>query len=178
MQQHYKDRVQVEWIGYPLVHQPDEPRYFGAHQASEWDRAGLEEPDLTFTHWSSQEPMPRSSLPALATAMVAKRLGLDFWARVHLGLFRAFFTEQRDISQVGVLQEIARKAGMDPIQLAADLAHPPIWDEVLAGYRAARHKQILSVPTLKFGDGQGFARVDGEIDARKYRKLIDWYLST
>jgi predicted DsbA family dithiol-disulfide isomerase len=176
LKQEYGDQIKLDWIGYPLVHQPEAPRYFTDHHREEWAKANQEEPDLVLSNWLDTVPLPYSSLPALVVAHSAVRQGESVFKVIHDRIFYAYYTERRDISQNAVLIDLVQTAGLDRTAFEVDMASPDCWNHVLTGYQVARKESMAGIPTVKVGDESGSLKVVGEIDDRKYRKLIDWFL--
>jgi len=67
---------------------------------------------LTFTPWPHAS-MPGFSLPALEAAKCVAKQGDEMFERVHLALFRAYFTESRNIGDVDEVARIVEQAAPD-----------------------------------------------------------------
>jgi predicted DsbA family dithiol-disulfide isomerase len=67
------------------------------------------------------------------------------------GLFRAFFTEGRDIGDRGVLSDVAREAGLDRAQAAAFLESTEGAAEVRSEETKARDLGVEAVPFFMIG---------------------------
>ena len=67
---------------------------------------------LTFTPWPHAS-MPGFSLPALEAAKCVAKQGDEMFERVHLALFRAYFTESRNIGDVDEVARIVQQAAPD-----------------------------------------------------------------
>jgi predicted DsbA family dithiol-disulfide isomerase len=67
------------------------------------------------------------------------------------GLFRAFFTEGRDIGDRAVLAEVAAGAGLDRAEAERFLASEEGTQEVRADERRARERGVDAVPTFIIG---------------------------
>lgn len=74
---------------------------------------------IRFTPWP-HEDFAGWSLPALEAAKCVAKQGEELFANVHLGFYRAFFTESRNISDPGVVSQIVAAAGADMERFAAD----------------------------------------------------------
>ena len=74
-------------------------RFKGTYREDGWRRcAQMSAGDgIRFTPWP-HEGFAAWSLPALEAAKCAAKQGDELFARVHLDLYRAFFTESRNIS--------------------------------------------------------------------------------
>lgn len=89
----------VSELGYP----PEQWRQMMANLEAMATADGLELAPRSFT---------TNSHRALLLAEAAKDLGEEIFAKLHKRLFTAYFAEQKNIGDVKVLREIARKAGM------------------------------------------------------------------
>ena len=67
---------------------------------------------------------------------------------VHQRLFRAYFTDNRDLADHAVLAALAAEAGLDPARAAEVLATDAYGDEVRADERQASELDIHAVPTF------------------------------
>ena len=67
---------------------------------------------------------------------------------VHQRLFRAYFTDNRDLADHAVLAALAAEAGLDPDRAAEVLATDAYGDEVRADERQASELDIHAVPTF------------------------------
>jgi protein-disulfide isomerase-like protein with CxxC motif len=78
-----------------------------------WLRVAEDEPRAPFVPWASDAGPPSHSVPAHAVAKAARALGADAGARMRDRLFRAYFTESRDISDRATLAALWREVGLD-----------------------------------------------------------------
>jgi len=67
---------------------------------------------------------------------------------LHQRLFRAYFTDNRDLADHAVLAALAAEAGLDPARAAEVLATDAYGDEVRADERQASELDIHAVPTF------------------------------
>jgi len=74
------------------------------------------------------------------------------FARYHEGVFRAAFEERREISQAGVLGEIAEAVGMDRGRFEADLMSGRMAERIAANKEEADRFSALGYPTFILGD--------------------------
>lgn len=78
--------------------------------------------------------------------------GPDAQARAVHRLFRAYFTDNADIADHGVLARLAGDAGLDPDAAGEVLATGAFGDAVHADERAAAERDIYAVPTFVVED--------------------------
>ena len=107
---------------------------FSYDRRGHWAAAARAEPGLVFNLWTRGERYPVSSLPALVAARAAERQGADAGDRYHWALFRAFFEANRDISDTGVLRDVAAGAGLDLARFDADMSGTALSQEVLEAH--------------------------------------------
>src|SRR5437879_13240325 len=82
----------------------------------------MAKPDgIAFNPWPHAEHYPNWSLPGLEAAKCAALQGPEAFDRLHLRLYRSFFTESRDIAEPAEVVKIAGEAGVDDQRLLADL---------------------------------------------------------
>ena len=94
----------------------------------------------------TRQPRTRLAHEAAAWARSQGR-----FAAYHEALFRAFFGEDRDLGETGVLREIAREVGADAEDLARALAEHRMADEVDEDLLIGRSYGITGVPAFVIG---------------------------
>jgi len=104
-------------------------------------------PDL-FAHFEPAH-FPRTALPALALVAAAYRVGDRVGEDVSMALRRALFEEAADISQPGVLAEVARAYGTGATGPADDAA-------VLADWHEGQARGVQGSPHFFCGDADAF----------------------
>jgi predicted DsbA family dithiol-disulfide isomerase len=110
------------------------------------------EDGLRYTPWPHRDHYPNWSLPALEAAKCAERQGPEAFERLHLALYRAFFTESRDIARPDEIVTIAAESGLDPERFLADYRAGHGRQAVIADYRAAVEDGVNSIPTVVVPD--------------------------
>lgn len=116
----YGDGVQIEWKAFLLRPTP-EPRdleKFTKYTQS-WLRPASMEPAATFNTWSGEHAPPSHSLPAAVAAKAAAELGR--FLPMHWQLLKAYFTDNRTVSERDVLIDIAGEAGLDREEFATTI---------------------------------------------------------
>lgn len=165
----------IEHRAFPLRPEPAAPAGFkGTYREEGWRRCGqMSAVDgLTFTPWP-HPTMPNWSLPALEAAKcVAKHGDPDLFERVHQALFRAYFTESRNIADPGEVERVVATEGVDMTRFAADFRAGLGREAVIADYEAAISEHgVRSIPTVIFPDS-GRALV-GLVDLETYRAALE-----
>jgi predicted DsbA family dithiol-disulfide isomerase len=83
-----------------------------------------------------------------------------------LAIFRAYFSEGRDISSMGVLIELGREVGLDESAVTAVLEDGA---KLAATRAAAARATVRAVPSVTVGDG---APITGAADVETYRRAL------
>jgi len=143
---------------------------FDEYIASHFRRANEAEPGVIFNPWRSG-PYPRWGMPALIASKAAALLGREKWRRFHLAVMKAFYTESRDISNLMVLEEIGREAGLDMEAFTGRMSDPQFATLV---YEETRHAQdqygISSIPVLVI---QNRFLVEGAVPLSRYQQVLN-----
>jgi predicted DsbA family dithiol-disulfide isomerase len=165
--------LELEWRPFLLRPraQPRDLAQFTAY-TERWARPAAAEPSAGFRVWSGGQPPPSHSLPsAVAGKAVQQLFTADEFERFHLALMRAYFAENRTISDRRVILAVARAAGLDAGALAERLeAHGgPLEEAVVADHKAALAAGIAAVPTVVAG-GEHVLR--GAMTLEQYRKVL------
>jgi predicted DsbA family dithiol-disulfide isomerase len=97
---------------------------------------------LEYRPWPHRDHYPNWSLPALEAAKCAERQGAEAFERLHLALYRALFTESRNIARPDEVVRIAAESGLDTDRFVADYRAGLGRQAVIADYRAAVEEAI------------------------------------
>ena len=106
-----------------------------------------------------------NSRSALLLAEAAKLLGRDVFYPLHQALFEAFFVEGLNIGDRGILEKLAREAGMRDSQIRAAWDEPASSDKLAQYRKAALDLGVQATPTFFIGE----QRLDGAVD---YAQLL------
>lgn len=111
--------------------------------------------DLDWSPWPADDwTFPVTTLPALAAVQAAKQQGLEVADALDTALRRAFFVDQRCISLIPVIEDIARDcAGVDADALLEALRSGAGQAAVFADLEIARSGQIQGSPHVWTSDG-------------------------
>lgn len=109
---------------------------------------------MVFNEWASGNEPPSSSLPAQVAAKSMKILAPDNVDAFHHRLLRAYFTENRTISDWSVLGAVASDVGVDSEEFLAATRQRDrsLTEEVIADHNEAINKGITGVPAMIFND--------------------------
>ena len=168
------DRVTIEERAFPLRPAPERGVPFrGTYREAGWQRCGemSREDGVIFTPWPHPE-MPGWSLPALEAAKCVAKQGDDAFQRVHLALFRAYFTESRNIGDPNEVIRIVGEQGVDVDRFVADYRAGIGREAIIADYEAAVNEHgVRSIPTVIVPRTGRY--VVGLSDTEEYRAAIE-----
>ena len=125
---------------------------------------------IVFTPWP-HEALPGWSLPALEAAKCVALQGGPAFERAHLRLYRALFTEGRNIADRGEVERIVAAADIDVDRFRDDYAAGAGREAVIADYRAAVEHEVQSIPTVVIPE-TGRCLV-GLAELSQYRAAVD-----
>lgn len=163
--------IEAEWL--PFEIHPDTPEkgvlwkdYFpGMNPLAFWRQLNARAIPMGF-EFGPQHLMSNSS-KAMQAGEFAREAGR--YEAYHGAVFKAFFTDCKDIGDTNVVLEIAREVGLDPHALEETLGSE-IYKPVLAETtRAARSSMITSAPTFVI---EGGARITGAEPIEKFRSVF------
>src|SRR5258705_2738648 len=145
VQQSIGPAVAIDWKSYLLRPRPEPARDLEKFRAytQGWLRVAADEPRAPFVPWASDAGPPSHSVPAHVIAKTAGALGADAGARMRDRLFRAYFTESRDISDRATLAALWREAGLDADAFAAS-EDPEIMRQVFADHEDRKSTRLNS----------------------------------
>jgi predicted DsbA family dithiol-disulfide isomerase len=103
------------------------------------------------------------------TAWALATRGADVQHRLHQALFRAYFTDNDDVADHGVLAGLAGEVGLDRDAAAEVLGTDAYADTVLAEEAAARDQEIHAVPTFLV---EGSWAIPGAQDVHTFTTLL------
>lgn len=143
-------RVELVWRSYLLRPEPEPGRDVARFRAytESWLRPAAEPDAGTFRVWQGEASPPSHSVPAQRAARAAARLGREAFARMHERLFRAYFAENRDVSDRETLRALWREACLDEAAFAA-FDDPMLEEEIRAEHREAVDLGVHGVPAVR-----------------------------
>jgi predicted DsbA family dithiol-disulfide isomerase len=173
LQREAGDMLIVQWRAFLLRPRPEERSLEQFTRYTErWARPASMEPATTFRTWSGNHQPPSHSMPtALAGKAVLRTFGRASFDRFHLALMRAYFADNRTISDRSVILDVARSVGLDPGELAAslDTEHESLESEVTEDHRRALALGVSAVPTVVVDDEYV---LQGAMTLDQYRKVV------
>jgi predicted DsbA family dithiol-disulfide isomerase len=149
--------------------------FVGTYREAGWRRCqAMSAADgLLFTPWPHAS-MPGFSLPALEAAKCVAKQGEDLFERVHLALFRAYFSESRNIGDVDEVARIVAEAApdVDMARFVADRDAGIGRHAVASDYEAALAEHGVNAIPAVIVPATG-RRLVGLADAAAYRAIIE-----
>ncbi len=149
------DQVVVTWRSYLLRPEPraSSLERFRAYTQS-WLRPGSMAPEVSFVPWATDHAQPSHSLPSAVAGKVAASFGPEAWDRYHLALMRAYFTDNRTISETDVQVDVAGECGLESDEFARRLAEngEALAVQVRREHAEAMDHMVTAVPTVLVND--------------------------
>jgi len=159
--------VPVELVHRPFVLLPDEEKRHFTEYYLRHRRAAAELSGLPYHLPDVGDHYPTSSWPALEAAEWVKRAYPDRFDTYDLAIYEAFFQFTRDISDPGVLTDLARSAGIpDPDRLQDSLERRALRGEVAAQVSETERRGVRLIPTVLIGE----EALVGAVPAADYRQ--------
>lgn len=161
----------VSWRSFLLRPQPDPRRTLEKFRAytQSWLRAAADPDGGTFSVWRTDAGPPSHSVPPHLVAKAAARLGAAPFARLHDALLRAYFTDNRDITDAATLRAIWGECGLPPARFD-DSADPALLRQVMAEHNEAVELGVTGVPAVRV-DGTDLMVV-GAQPLETYRRWV------
>lgn len=175
VQQLYGEQVRLVWRTFPLMPEQRPPRRSTPQTRQSRQRIAAEEPRAQFVLPELDIALPTSSIPALMLAKCAEQQGDSAFLTVHQRLFMAHFRDNLDISQSGVLWQIAEDSGLDMARCQQDYASNETYQAVLHDYaEGMAWFGVSAVPTVVFDEKVSLV---GAVPTEHYRLLVEWLLA-
>jgi predicted DsbA family dithiol-disulfide isomerase len=172
LQQEFPDVLSVEWRSYLLKPEAEPlPLEEFRDYTRLWSRPAELEPACRFTTWAGDTSPPSHSIPSAIASKVAATFGERTTRAYRQVLFEAYFSDNRDVSDLDVLLDLADDAGVDP----ADFADR--WNEdrnghveaVLRDHNVAIELGVTGAPGLLIN---GEHVLTGALEMDDYRRIV------
>jgi predicted DsbA family dithiol-disulfide isomerase len=163
--------VSVEWRSYLLRPRPGDRRdleRFRAYTRS-WLRPAAEEDAGHFQVWQSDAGPPSHSVPPQVVAKAALRLEGGAFRRLHEGIFRAYFSENRDVTDAEELRALWAGAGLPEADFPA-CDDSALVREVLADHQEALEMGASGVPSVRLAGADTV--ITGALPIETYRRWV------
>jgi predicted DsbA family dithiol-disulfide isomerase len=171
IEEEFAPQVRVEWRSYLLRPNPSaraDLERFRVYTQS-WARPAAEPESGEFRPWQTQAGPPSHSVPPHQVAKAAALLGPDAFRLVHERLLRAYFSENRDITDSGTLRELWLELGLPEAAFARREA-PAILERILDEHAEALDGGATGVPAVRMQGND--AIVVGAHPVELYRRWV------
>jgi predicted DsbA family dithiol-disulfide isomerase len=178
VQEHFGDRIVIEWKSFMLrsTEAGRKSRDEFIAYTQNWARMPAADARLEVTApWASDDEHPSHSLPALAGAKLAATYGSDVEDAFHRAMFKAYFAENRTISDTDVITAIALASGVDATEFADRYRaeESELGDQVISDHNDAVRLGINAVPTIIVDDR---ISIPGAQETATYIQVIEQLL--
>lgn len=162
--------LELDWKSFLLRPEPRQvPLEEFKTYTESWRRPAEMEEEAVFRVWSTDEGPPSHSIPPHIAAKAAARLGAEAFEKVHERLMRAYFTENRNITDTKVLHELWENLALAPEALDK-VDHSEILKEIFAEHNDAINNGVNGVPAIRMEGIPGV--LIGVQDEDVYRRLV------
>jgi predicted DsbA family dithiol-disulfide isomerase len=170
LEEEFGDALRVEWRAFLLRPTPHSRTLekFRAYTQS-WLRPAGEAEATEFRPWASDEGPPSHSIPAHAVAKAAAALGSDAFRAMHDRLLRAYFAENRDITDEHVERTLWREVGLADGAFDVSAA-PSTQAAIIAEHQDALAHGVNGVPAIMMVGND--VPVVGAMPLDSYRRWI------
>ena len=146
----FRGRVEFEWRAFLLRPQPDPRRTLEKFRAytQSWLRVAAEPDAPPFRTWESDAGPPSHSVPPHLAAKAAATLGANAFHRMHARLLKAYFAENRDITNPQTLLVLWRELDL-PEEAFHRMGDPALLQETIAQHNEALEFGISGVPAVR-----------------------------
>lgn len=168
----YDGAVEVVWKSFMLRPSP-QPRTIEQHReyTRSWLNPASQKESGEFNVWATENEPPTHSVPALVAGKAAATFGDEAFHRFHREVMRAYFTENRTISDLEVLADVAGRSDIpeDEFRARLDANWQGFENEVFAEHTEAIQLGVTGIPSVVVDDA---LLIPGAVDADVYRRVI------
>ena len=163
--------IHEEWIGYELHPEVPEEGVLLAEKFPDYDLDALFEElrskGAPYGYGFGDVTLLSNTRKALETSELARDHGKH--DAFHAAVFRAYFTEARDIGQIPVILDIGREIGLDTDELLRALSEHRYEDRLKKGRGEGESNNVSVLPTFVFSNGE---RIVGLRSIETFRRVI------
>lgn len=171
LEEEFGAEVRVEWRSFLLRPNPAPGRNlekFRSYTRS-WTRPGDEADSGTFQVWQGDAGPPSHSIPPHRLAKAAARLGDAAFRSLHDRLLGAYFSENRDITDVETLRQVWSEAGLPGAEFES-WEDPEFLRQVLSEHTRAQEDGVTGVPAVQLAGNE--AVIVGAHPMELYRRWV------
>jgi predicted DsbA family dithiol-disulfide isomerase len=172
VEREYGDQVRLEWRSYLLRPQPGRGRDLERFRdyTRSWLRPAGEPDSGEFRVWQGNAGPPTHSIPPHLAAKAAAWLGAEPFRRMHERLLRAYFAENRDVSDRDTLRALWGEAGLPEGEFSR-VDDPALLCETLQQHREALETGVTGVPAVRLAGNA--AVIVGAHPLELYRRWVE-----
>ena len=149
LEKEFGDRLELEWQSFLLrPHTESRPLEKFRKYTQSWLKVAEDQPAGNFRPWSTDEDPPSHSIPPHLIAKAAAELGNEAFEAIHEALLKAYFVENRDISNEATLRAIWEACGLDPVQIERS-RKPEILKMVIDEHNEAKNYGASGAPAFR-----------------------------
>lgn len=163
--------LEVEWRSFLLRPRPDPNRTLEKFRryTESWQRPAAEEPEAGFRVWSTEAGPPSHSMPPHLAAKAAASLDGAAFEQLHERLLRAYFVDNRDITERQTLRAIWAEAGLLDEEFGR-IDDPAALRRVLEEHNEAVELGVGGVPAVRAADSD--VAITGAQPLETYRRWV------
>jgi predicted DsbA family dithiol-disulfide isomerase len=149
LEREFGDALRIEWRAFLLRPTPSAGRTLEKFRAytESWLRPAREPDAPPFRPWTTDAGPLSHSIPPHLVAKAAAALGPEAFGAMHARLLRAYFEENRDVTERATQRALWRELGL-PEDAFAAVDAPATRDVVLAEHRDALAAGVTGVPAV------------------------------
>jgi predicted DsbA family dithiol-disulfide isomerase len=165
-------RVTIEWRSYLLRPHPGSARPLDQFQlyTRSWARPAAEADAPTFRAWDSDAGPPSHSMPPHLVAKAAATLGPEAFDRMHARLLRAYFGENRDITDPPTLVALWDDVGL-PADAFRRAGEQTLVEAVVREHNEAVSLGLSGVPAVQLAGAD--VAIPGALPYESYRRWVE-----
>lgn len=179
LKEEFGDRLLVTWKSYLLRPEAQvRPLDTFRNYTTSWSHPsgpGAHESRTVFNEWGDETP-PSHSVPPAIAGKVAASFGADAFDRFHHALMAAYFTDNRTISDIEVIVDVAAACDLDPNEFRSRMQHDgarlhrEVFDDMSEGVDLGVH----AAPTVVVNQT---LPIPGAQDLDSYRMIVERILA-
>lgn len=173
VKEEYGEKVEIEPRVFMLRPEPDPTAVFNDYRRTHWGNATSQPESGDFNLWETDEEFPNCSMPSAQAGIAARAQGSEAWEAFHWNLLVAMFTENRNISEMSVLSDVAGKSGLDVDRFRDEVASGLHQPQAMKEYTEAINRGVTGIPSVVVNDE---ILVVGAVPRSHYNYVVDYVL--
>ncbi len=176
VQESFGDDLEIEWQSFLLRPRAGEKRDLEKFRkyTESWKRPAADEAETVFRVWEGEAGPPSHSVPPHLVAKAARAVDSSSFDRMHDRLFKAYFTDNLDITDDGVLLGLWEELGL-PAAAFDNRDDPAFAGAVSEEHNRAIENGATGAPALQMAGG--FGAIMGAQPVESYRLWFERMLA-